>query len=65
VTACCSSCGKCGACTFHGDCSAGKGMVTPIVAVCSDDDCQNNANGLQVLVCIVCGRCGSCSFHGH
>ena len=64
-TPCCSSCGECGADSFHDACDGVSGMRDAQVSTCSDSDCANGASGLQVLVCLSCGRCGACSLHGH
>jgi hypothetical protein len=37
-------------------------MISPVVAVCGDPECPNNASAKQTLCCAACGRCAD---HSH
>lgn len=37
-------------------------MKSPILAICSDAECVNNANAKETLCCSDCGKCGE---HSH
>jgi hypothetical protein len=38
-------------------------MRAPTLAICGNEDCANNANGKQTLVCSSCACCANCRLH--